>query len=246
MVIWVEKMLHVILLDSALELIPSEITSQKIIQRHASRRGKKPTELLLDQNHHGQSMLKLENHERRGRPDIAYLCLMTLLESPLCKGGLLRVYIHLQDGRIIETNPSVRLPRNYDRFVGLFEQILLHGKVPPKGDSLLWITDYTLSSLLEKIQGKDESISILATEGGKKTSLKQLSNIFPTDETQNVVIGVGAFPHGDLEESTKKSFETHIELDPEIMMAWHVCGEILWIYSLVSGVTESRVKSEVL
>ncbi|MHA2193180.1 MAG: 16S rRNA methyltransferase, partial [Candidatus Thorarchaeota archaeon] len=88
-------MLHVILLDSAIELVPTNLTSTKLVQKHASRRGKKPNQLLLDQSHHGQVMTKLEDANRRGRPDIAFLCLMALLETPLCKQGLLTIHLHL-------------------------------------------------------------------------------------------------------------------------------------------------------
>ena len=82
-------MLHIILLDCALELVPSEISSMKQIQKHATRRDKKTTEILLDQSHHGRAMTKLSDYERRGRPDITFLSLMSILETPLCKEGLL-------------------------------------------------------------------------------------------------------------------------------------------------------------
>ncbi len=236
-------MLYVILLESALELVPSEISSQKSIQRHAGKRGKKPTELLLDQNYHGEAMLKLNNHERRGRPDIVYLCLMTLLESPLCKTGLLRVYIHLQDGRVIEIDPTVRLPRNYDRFVGLFEQILIHGQVPPKGESLLKLSSKTLTDFMDGFAKKEESISFLAIEGGAKSSTQSLFDLFPSNPEKTVIIGVGAFPHGDMADSTKKHFTHHLELDSEVMMAWHVCGEITWIYTHKMGIIAKRYES---
>ncbi|RDE15127.1 MAG: 16S rRNA methyltransferase, partial [Candidatus Thorarchaeota archaeon] len=65
-------MLHVILLDCALELVPSEISSFKEVQKQAGRRGKKPNEILLDQTHHGRAMTKLDRADRRGRPDIVF------------------------------------------------------------------------------------------------------------------------------------------------------------------------------
>ena len=54
-------------------------------------------------------------------------CLLTLLDSPLNKAGLLQVYIHTAKGVLIEVNPSVRIPRTFKRFSGLMgESILLH------------------------------------------------------------------------------------------------------------------------
>ncbi|MHA2311843.1 MAG: 16S rRNA methyltransferase [Candidatus Thorarchaeota archaeon] len=237
-------MLHVILLESAIELVPTNLTSTKLIQKHASRRGKKPNQLLLDQTHHGQVMAKLEDAERRGRPDIVFLCLMTLLETPLCKQGLLTIHLHLQDGRIIEVNPTVRLPRNYDRFVGLFEQLLLKGQVPPDGEFLLKVTNEVLPELIARLRAESpQSISVLCIEGGVQTTLDGLQSIFPGDNEVPVILGVGAFPHGNLSEEIKGLFQSYFELDPEVMMAWHVCAEVLWSYSLKVGVIKSRFGS---
>ncbi|MFW9832649.1 MAG: 16S rRNA methyltransferase [Candidatus Thorarchaeota archaeon] len=234
-------MLHIILLDCALELVPREISSLKQIQKHATRRGKKPSELLLDQTHHGQSMTKLSQNERRGRPDITFLSLMSLLETPLCKEGLLSVHLHLQDGRFVEVNPEVRLPRNYDRFVGLIEQLLLEGRVPPKGEPLLRIREVTIQTLISQLKsGSDIVETILATEGGHPTTLESLRNLLPHDSSVPVIIGIGAFPHGDLTKESASLFDTHLEFDREVMMAWHVCAEVLWTYSLNVGVFSTR------
>lgn len=46
-------------------------------------------------------------------------CLLTLLDSPLNKAGLLQVYIQTAKGVLIEVNPSVRIPRTFKRFAGL-------------------------------------------------------------------------------------------------------------------------------
>ncbi|MBW9140788.1 MAG: hypothetical protein K1T65_03670, partial [Candidatus Aramenus sp.] len=39
---------NVILLDSSLELVPSEISNHPSVVKNAKKRGKKPTEVLLD------------------------------------------------------------------------------------------------------------------------------------------------------------------------------------------------------
>ncbi|MFX1606797.1 MAG: 16S rRNA methyltransferase [Promethearchaeota archaeon] len=230
-------MLHLILLECALELVPSEISSMKQIQKHASRKGKKPSEMLLDQTYHGQSMTKLSGHERRGRPDITYLSLMSVLETPLCKEGLLKVYLHLQDGRIVDVRSDVRLPRNYDRFVGLIEQLLSTGRVPPKGDSLLQMIDRSLNELVLDIKAES---TIVAIKGGQKTTIEELTSFLPADSSVPVIVGVGAFPHGHISESTLDLFEHKLALDKDIMMTWHVCAELVWIYSMTVGVVKTR------
>ena len=233
-----------ILLECALELVPSQLSALKQVQKHAARRGKKPIEILLDQSHHGREMTRLEDGLQRGRPDIVFHSLMSILETPLCKSGNLTVHLHLQDGRIIEVNPEVRLPRNYDRFVGLFEQLLVKGQVPIEGTPLLNITKKSLTNLVTELKkGASEALSILAIENGSKTTIDSLQSKFPLDTSIPVIVGVGAFPHGDFSEDLKKMFEIHLELDIEVMMAWHVCAEILWTYSSRIGVIQSRFSS---
>lgn len=234
-------MLHIILLNCALELLPSELSALKQIQKYASKRKKKPSELLLDQNYHGREMTRLENSEQRGRPDIVYHSLMSLLETPLCKSGLMTIHLHLQDDRIVDVNPEVRLPRNYDRFVGLIEQLLLLGRIPPEGDYLLRVTKKNLVQLISELKhGVPEAQCFLAIEGGTKTTINSLQHMFPTDTSIPVIVGIGAFPHGDFIEELKQVFDTQIELDREVMMAWHVCTEIVWTYSAQVRVIETR------
>ncbi len=237
----VVTMLHLILLESPLELVPPELAALKQVQSSASRRKKKPHELLLDQALHGKAMLRLDDHERRGRPDIVYLSLMALMETPLCKIGMLQTYIHLQDGRVIEVNPAVRLPRNYSRFIGLFEQLLLNGRVPPTGDPLLQIHDMSLEDLLTRLRSThSHSLTILASESGQITTMNDLLALLPEDPLVPVIVGVGAFPHGDFSPAITHLFETHVSLDPEVMMAWHVCSEILWTYTLRHNIIQKR------
>ena len=55
-----------------------------------------------------------------------------------------------------------------------------------------------------------------------------------------MIVGIGAFPHGNLSEETIAIFDTNIELDRDVMMAWHVSAEFLWVYSLSVGVVKAR------
>jgi rRNA small subunit pseudouridine methyltransferase Nep1 len=63
----------------------------------------------------------MERDEEEADPQ----CLLTLLDSPLNKAGLLQVYIHTAKGVLIEVNPSVRIPRTFKRFSGLMGTFIL-------------------------------------------------------------------------------------------------------------------------
>lgn len=58
------------------------------------------------------------------RPDVTHHCLLSLLDSPLNKAGLLQVFIRTKNNILIEVNPKCRIPRTYNRFEGLFTELL--------------------------------------------------------------------------------------------------------------------------
>ncbi|KXS22213.1 Nep1-domain-containing protein [Gonapodya prolifera JEL478] len=79
---------------------------------------------LLNCDDHQNILRKTGRDIADFRPDIAHQCLLTLLDSPLNKAGLLQVFVHTAGNVLIEINPSVRIPRTYKRFAGLMVQLL--------------------------------------------------------------------------------------------------------------------------
>ena len=79
---------------------------------------------LLNCDDHQKVLAKMGRDIAEARPDITHQCLLTLLDSPLNKAGLLQVYIHTSKGVLIEVNPQVRIPRTFKRFSGLMVQLL--------------------------------------------------------------------------------------------------------------------------
>jgi rRNA small subunit pseudouridine methyltransferase Nep1 len=167
---------------------------------------------------------------------------MTLLETPLCKEGLLKVHLHLQDGRIVDVNPEVRLPRNFDRFVGLMEQLLINGRVPPDGVKLMSITERTLPQLVASLSAESvKSRTWLTSESGRPSSPSSILSAIPDDASMDLIIGIGAFPHGSFSKVVEEVFTDRVRLDRDVMMAWHVCAEIVWLYSSKLGVLQQRL-----
>ncbi len=214
-------MLHLILLESALELVPREIIRHPAVLKNARRRKKKPTETLLDISLHYHAMKKLPDREKRGRPDIVHVSLLNALESPLNKEGRLRIYVHTYDGHIIFIKPETRIPRNYNRFVGLMEQLLTEGKVPPDAeDPLIYVKTITLEELLTKIEKK--GLILLRENGERKKPIDIVKYALEND----LAIGIGGFPHGD--------FSKHIlEIATKEFSIYH--------YSLPSWIVVSRI-----
>lgn len=80
--------------------------------------------VLLNCDDHQRVLARMGRDIAEARPDITHQCLLTLLDSPLNKAGMLQVYIHTAKGVLIEVNPQIRIPRTFKRFGGLMVQLL--------------------------------------------------------------------------------------------------------------------------
>jgi len=215
-------MLHIILAESPLELIPKSILKHRIIKKYADKRKKKPEECLLDSNFHHIAMKKLKDFNRRGRPDIVYITLLYLLSSISNKEGKLRVYVHTLNDEVIFIKPETRLPRSYNRFVGIIEQVMLEGKTP---NNLLSKQDMAIKELISRI---NTDCIILMDEKGEN-NLEFLTSAF---KKVNPCIIIGAFPHGEF----KKNYEfvdRRISLYKQALDTWAIAGKVLCLYESV-------------
>jgi len=79
---------------------------------------------LLNCDEHVSFLSKKGRDPAQARPDIAHQCLMTLLDSPLNKAGLLKIYVRTATNFLIDVNPKLRIPRTFKRFAGLMVQLL--------------------------------------------------------------------------------------------------------------------------
>ncbi|KXB05159.1 hypothetical protein AKJ49_01370 [candidate division MSBL1 archaeon SCGC-AAA382A03] len=185
-------MLHLILADSELETVPSIISSDKSIQRKAQRRGRKGTELILDSNYYHKPMRKLEDSNRRGRPDIVHVCILAALDSPLNREGCLNMYIHTRNDEVINIDSETRIPRSYNRFIGLMEQLFLVGGVPPDNPLMKLERGKNLTDLVDEINA-DKTITF--TQEGRKIGRDELFDGLGLDN--DICVVIGDFPHGD-------------------------------------------------
>ena len=209
-----------VFLEAAVELVPKEVRNHPAVIADARRRGKKPSQILLDDSKHHSAMRELEFREKRGRPDIIHQCLLLLLDSPASKE--LEIYVHTIDGLIIWVNPETRLPRNYNRFVGLLEDLFVKRRILAGNKTLLKITELDLSEIFE------EKEVILLSERGDKKSLKDLMR-------GDFAVCIGAFPHGDFFQETLKALNNpHIvSVGSEPYTSLYVTSRVLCEYERV-------------
>lgn len=207
-----------------------------LIKRYSKKREKPPQFLLLDRSYHHTSMKRLKESEKRGRPDIIHFALLEALGSPLNKQGLLQVYVHTINDYVISVNPEVRLPKNYNRFVGLFEQLFQLGTIPPTGPVLLGLERKTLSQLLQETE--TDYVLAFSTRGDRKTLEEAVSRL-QTKERHAVIIG--GFPHGHFSETTVELADEVVCVDPEMLEAWTLTSRVIYEYERAISLPKKRL-----
>ncbi|ESK91231.1 nucleolar essential protein 1 [Moniliophthora roreri MCA 2997] len=158
------------------------------------RKGAKEGEVkytLLNCDDHQGILAKTGRDIADARPDITHQCLLTLLDSPLNKAGLLQVYIHTAKGVLIEVNPHVRIPRTFKRFSGLMVQ-LLH-KLSIRGvngsEKLLKVVK---NPVVDHFPPNTYKITLSGD-----APVRRLSTYLPTlPQTHNIAVFVGAMARG--------------------------------------------------
>lgn len=227
-----------IIAESALETIPREIWSNPPIVRDAAKRGKRPGQILLDRSYHHKAMLRLGEAQKRGRPDLVHLSLLQALGSPLNKEGLLETFVHTIRNYVIEVDPTVRLPKNYDRFVGLIEQLFEFGRVPPEGPPLMRLRKQGLSGLVRVLR-PDRVVAF--TMEGEPRELGEV--VFATKRYGKLAVIVGGFPRGHFSRKTRQLADELVRIDKEGLEAYVVIPRVLYEYERLLGLHEARLES---
>jgi rRNA small subunit pseudouridine methyltransferase Nep1 len=229
--------LLLILAESALEPIPDEIRDHPAIRRSARRRGKDPSELILDRSLHHFAMRGLSNSGKRGRPDIVHAALIGALGTPLNREGLLSVYVHTIGDMIIEVNPAVRLPKNYNRFIGLMEQLFASGSIrSSSGETLLRIRPGRMRDLLGSLR---PSMAMAFTRAGVPRTMRECVRELVSHERPAAIIG--GFPHGGFSEETLGLANALACIDRESLDASLVVSRLIYEFEEAMGLPESRI-----
>lgn len=232
-------LLTLILAESALETIPERLWMHGAIQKHAKLRRKPPQFILLDRSYHHAAMRRLAQSEKRGRPDIVHFALLEALGSPLNKEGLLQVHVHTISDYVIKLDPATRLPRNYNRFVSLIEQLFEYKRIPPKSTEkiLLTLERQTLSKLIHEIQ---PSYILAFSRVGELGTLEEVVSKISVENRPAVI--VGGFPHGHFSEHTIRLANAVASIDSEMLETWTVTSRIIYEFERAVSLSRKRMK----
>ena len=195
-------MLTIILAESELEKIPNQILSHPSVTSHSRQFNKRPANMILDASFHHSAMKNIPEGERRGRPDIVHISLLTALESILNKRGELKVIVHTRNNEAIYFNPETRLMKSYIRFIGLIEQ-LFEKKIIAAEDKIL--LELRENKTLENIIKEEKHDFVLSfSPDGKKVNLPNYLTALKKKKHKDMLCIVGGFPHGDFHNDISK------------------------------------------
>ncbi|MEM3012017.1 MAG: hypothetical protein QW084_01470 [Candidatus Hadarchaeales archaeon] len=223
-------MLHLVLADCELERVPPEIADHRVVRWWARRRGRRPTELLLDSSLFYPAMRRLEDGHRRGRPDIVHRCLLLSLDSPLNREGLLRVYVHTRNDEVIEVDPETRLPRSFHRFAGLMEELFLRGRT--EGERMR-LRKEKLAELLRRIGAPR---TLMLDPAGEPRLWGELYH-----EENEVCAVVGGFAEGGYLSDLEGFPVERVCVDPEPLPSSTIVARLIFSYEEERGIQERRL-----
>lgn len=212
-------MLRFILAGAEVELVPPEMAGHPSVRMNLPA-GRKPSDVLLDQNLHATASRRLPDGERRGRPDIVHYTLLTLLESPACKAGQLEVAIHTSANELVRIRPDTRLPRGEARMHGLLAKVLRDGRSQDK-DPLVWVEGVGKPAKVLELFAKGPVLRL--DEGG--TALTP-AEVVGKAKNGDLTLVLGAFPSGDFHKDWKDAVPEAVSIWKEPLNAWAVAGEL--------------------
>jgi rRNA small subunit pseudouridine methyltransferase Nep1 len=212
-------MLHFVIAEAALELVPEPLWKDPSVRSDEKRRGLEAGSILLDRSVHHSAMLKLKDGYRRGRPDLVHLTLLSVTSTPLHQEGKAKVYIHTIDDTVLEFGEGARPPKSYGRFRNLVEKLL----VERPEDGLVRVRDSTLPHLL-KFVGTDHSVGLSVQ--GAPVRLEALAEDLA--KRKNPAAVVGGFPRGHFLPGDLKAFDDLTRIDDKSLDAHVVAARVIY------------------
>ena len=211
--------LNLVLGESALELVPTEIAGHASIRNDAKRRGSGTTSILLDRSIHHSAMLKLKEDFKRGRPDLVHLAVLCATSTPIFLEGMGKMYVHTRDDLVLDFETKTRPPKSYDRFRDLVQKLLI--EQPQSG--LVRVYQSRLSSLLRGI-GADLTVGLSVQ--GRQSSFEELAE--EVVEYRRPVLVVGGFPKGHFSPDATRAFDRVLRIDSRSLDAHVVVARAVY------------------
>ncbi|MBC8516376.1 MAG: ribosome biogenesis protein [Nitrosopumilus sp.] len=217
-------MISLILSESSLELVPTELKYHPSIVSHARKLGKHPSEILLDNSWHFAAMKGIENELKRGRPDLVHFSILEATTIPLYLKNKMKLFVHTLDDKVISFGENVHIPKSYHRFEGVIEKLYQEKSITTKDDDLLLkIEEKTFSELIDEIN--PSKVIGFSTKGAKSTYEK-----IATEITDDACIVLGGFQKGHFSNSVENKITDLYSVGDESFEGHVVVARMLYEY----------------
>jgi rRNA small subunit pseudouridine methyltransferase Nep1 len=216
-------MISLILSESALELVPSELEDHPSVVSHARKLGKSSSEILLDNSWHFAAMKGITNEIKRGRPDLVHFSILEATTIPLYLQNKLNIFVHTIDDKVIHFGKNVHLPKSYHRFEGVIEKLYQDKKIMAKNELLLKLKEQTFSELITEIN--PSKIIGFSTEGESSSYEKIAGKI-----SDNSCIIIGGFQKGHFSDSVQNKITDLYSIGNESLEGHIITSRILYEY----------------
>ena len=212
-----------ILAESSLEIIPTELRNHPSVISYCRRNEKKSSETLLDNSWHFAAMKGIKNEIKRGRPDLVHFSILEATTIPLYLQNKLNIFVHTVDDKVIRFGKNVHLPKSYHRFEGVIEKLYQEKKIMAKNELLLEIKEQTFSELIDEIN--PSKIFGFSTEGQLSSYEKIAAQI-----SDNSCIIIGGFQKGHFSDSIQNKITDLYSIGNESFESHVITSRILYEY----------------
>jgi len=216
-------MISLVLVESALELVPSELKHHPSVVSHARKLGKYSSEILLDNSWHFAAMKGIENEMKRGRPDLVHFSILEATTIPLYLKNKLKLYVHTVNDKVISFGENVHIPKSYHRFAGVIEKLYQEKQIVANNDVLLEIKDQTFPELLDEI---NPSNTIGFSTNGQSSSYEKIA----LDISDNDCLIIGGFQKGHFSNSIENKINKLYSVGSESFEGHVVTSRMLYEY----------------
>ncbi|RMW37925.1 MAG: ribosome biogenesis protein [Nitrosopumilus sp.] len=216
-------MISIVLAESSLELVPSELKHHSSVISHARKLGKLSSEILLDNSWHFAAMKGIHNELKRGRPDLVHFSILEATTIPLYLKNKMKLYIHTIDDKVIYFGQNVHVPKSYHRFAGVIEKLYKEKKIIANDETLLEIKNKTFSELIDEI--KPSKIIGFSTKG-IQNSYENIAGQISDDSC----LVFGGFQKGHFSDSIEKQFAQMCSVGDESFEGHTVVARMLYEY----------------
>ena len=216
-------MISLIISESALELVPSELEDHPSVVSHARKLGKSSSEILLDNSWHFAAMKWIKNEIKRWRTDIVHFSILEATTIPLYLQNKLNLFVHTVDDKVIHFGKNVHLPKSYHRFEGVIEKLYQEKKIMTKNELLLEIKEQTFLELINEIN--PSKIIGFSTEGKSSSYEKIAAQI-----SDNSCIVIGGFQKGHFSDTVQNTITDLYSVGNESFEGHVVASRILYEY----------------